>query len=120
MAVVDQAHKEAVRLDISSVAAVLQETLGQRLTAYAIGVKDPKAIGRYVRSEQEPRPMQARNLRELFRVTRLLLEYETPTTVRAWMIGLNPELGDKAPIEALHEQEHQAVLRAAEAFVAGG
>lgn len=116
----DAAHREAYRLELTEIASVLQETLGQRLTAYAIGIKDPKAIGRYARSEQAPQSGQEKNIRELFRVTRLLLEHETPATVRAWMIGLNPELGERPPADVLHEQDHQAVLRAAEAFVAGG
>lgn len=116
----DAAYKEAYRLEIREIAAVLQETLGQRLTAYAIGIKDPKAIGRYARGEQAPQSNQERNIRELFRLTRLLLEHETPATVRAWMIGLNPELGERPPADVLHEMDHQSVLRAAEAFVAGG
>ena len=32
---------------VATIAQHLQETLGQRLVAYAIGVRDPKEIGKY-------------------------------------------------------------------------
>lgn len=97
----------------------LQETLGQKLTAFAVGIKDPKAIGKYATGRQPRADTEAR-LRDLYRVTRLLLSEETPSTVRAWMIGANPQLNDEAPIEALHERCTAPVMRAAEAFVLGG
>ena len=54
----------------------------------------------------------AQRLRDLFRITCILGE-ERPDTVRAWMIGSNPLLDDKAPIELLHEENTQPVSRAA-------
>ena len=59
-------------------------------------------------------------MRDLFQVTRLLLDRESASTTRAWMIGANPQLEDQAPIELLHERQLGPVLRAAEAFVQSG
>lgn len=119
MTTAELAHRDAVRQNLERVAEVLQETLGQRLVAYAVGVRDPKAIGKYARG-RAPRDGTERRLRDLYRVTRILLSEETPATARAWMIGANPQLGDEAPIEVLHQQRVQPVIRAAEAFVVGG
>jgi hypothetical protein len=111
----EQAHRDAVRLPIDQVAEMLQQILGQRLTAYAVGVREPKAIGRWARSQNAPRDDTARRLRELYRVARILLARETSETVRAWLIGANPLLGDEAPIQMLHKKNARPVLQTAEA-----
>lgn len=111
-----EVHRLAVSEEIAVVAQSLQETLGQKLTAFAVGIKDPKAIDRYATGWQPRADIEAR-LRDLFRVTRLLLLEEAPTTVRAWMIGANPQLNDEAPIAALQERRTAPVIRAAEAFM---
>lgn len=119
MTTIEQVHRLAVSEEIAVVAQSLQETLGQKLTAFAVGIKDPKAIGKYA-TGRRPRADTEARLRDLYRVTRLLLSEETPSTVRAWMIGANPQLNDEAPIAALHERRTAPVMRAAEAFVLGG
>lgn len=116
---VDQVHRLAVSEPLTTIAQSLQETLGQRLVAFGVGIKDPKAIGKYA-AGRHPRSDTEARLRDLFRVTRLLLSAETPATARAWMIGANPQLADEAPIEALHHKKTADVIRAAEAFVFAG
>lgn len=111
----EQAHRDAIRLPIANIAEMLQEALGQRLAAYAVGLRDPKAVGRYAREEQEPRQETEGRLRDLYRVTRILLARETSRTVRAWMIGANPLLDDRAPVELLHRRSVAPVMRTAEA-----
>lgn len=119
MTVAETAHRDAVRQDIGKVAENLQEVLGQRLTAYAANVRDPKAIGKYAQG-REPRNDTEAALRNLYQVVRILLATETAATARAWMIGANPQLGDEAPVEVLHNGQLEPVIRAAEAFVSGG
>jgi hypothetical protein len=116
---ITRAYRESFQEEPAVMAQVLQETLGQKLTAYAVGVRDPRAIGLYARG-REPREDTLRRLRELFRITRLLVAHESSATVRAWMIGSNPLLNSYAPIELLHADEAQPVLNAAEAFLTGG
>jgi len=110
---VEQARRDATRLPIDSIAQKLQETLGQRLTAFAVASSDPKAIGRYATGRQKPRDDTTARLRDLYVVTQILLARETAETVRAWMIGSNPLLEDRAPIELLHEDAGSSVRRAA-------
>jgi hypothetical protein len=49
----------------------------------------------------------------------LLLSQDSPRTVRAWFIGLNPQLGDVSPAEAIHDGQLKEALAAARAFMAG-
>jgi hypothetical protein len=119
MVTLEQVHRLAVVEDLDRIAQSLQETLGQRLTAYAVGSRDPKAIGKYA-AGRHPRSETEARLRDLFQVTRLLLDQESAPTVRAWMIGANPQLEDRAPIELLHQRQIAPVMRAAQAFIQGG
>lgn len=41
-------------------------------------------------------------------------------TIRAWFMGMNPQLDDVSPAEALAEDRFREVLAAARAFLAGG
>ena len=113
------AHARATRLEISAVVQCLQEALGQRLTAVVAGVVDAKAVGKWAKGTREPHPDTEARLRNAFQVAQLLLERESPETLRAWFIGMNPELDDQAPA-LLIGQEPQRVLLAARAFLAGG
>lgn len=112
MSVLEQAHREAMTTPITNLAQQLQEMLGQRLTAYAVNIKDPKSIGKYARGEGKPRQESARRLRELFQICRVL--DEEADVVRAWMIGSNPLLDDRAPIEVLREGALHPVIRTAQ------
>jgi hypothetical protein len=110
----DQAHRDAMRASIDSVAGRLQEVLGQRITAYAVGIKDPRTIGRWAGDGgQKPREATEKRLRELFEITQILLGRETPETVRAWLMGSNPLLDDRSPLELLHSESQPPVHRTA-------
>jgi len=53
-------------------------------------------------------------------VFQLLMSVESPHTVRAWFTGMNPQLDDLSPAEAVRGGQDRAALAAARAFVAGG
>lgn len=109
----ERAHREAMRADIPSIAGRLQDMLGQRITAYAIGIKDPRAVGQYARDLQQPREETKQRLRNLYEITQVLVSRETPETVRAWMVGAHPLLENRAPVELLHADNHPPVERTA-------
>jgi len=113
-------HRKAVSLEISEVAGFLQENLGQRVTAFLAGAADPKGVGRWARGENRPQPAAERRLREAYAVFQLIMSVESPHTVRAWFIGLNPQLEDESPAEALAADRFREVAAAARAFVSGG
>ena len=51
-------------------------------------------------------------------------EHDSLAVVQAWLTGVNPELGDRVPLQLLRENDMDAVapaiLSAACAFLAGG
>jgi hypothetical protein len=112
-------YMAAVRSSVSQIASELEGLLGQRLTAVIAGVSDAKAITKWARGERAPRPDAEQRLRDAYYVTTLLLQAESPSTVRAWFSGMNPELDDRAPALALADDAPR-VLQAARTFLAHG
>ena len=109
---------EAATLSIRAIAAYLQETLGQRITAAIAGLGDTRQVGRYAR-EDGPRPHATadRRLREGYKIVRMLVDTYDDQTARAWLFGTNTRLDDQAPIEVLgtatDPKDFTAVVRAA-------
>lgn len=114
------AHRKAMVAPIKDVATYLQSLLSRRLVAYIAGVKDAKSVSRWASGEVEPREDSEQRLRVAFEITQLLIEFDSPGIIKAWFIGLNPQLGDTSPAEALHEEQLKEVKAAARAFIAGG
>jgi hypothetical protein len=115
-------HGLATRLELPALVGSLQDVLGQRLVAVIAGVSDAKAVGKWARGERIPHPEAERRLRDAFQVTQLLLRQESADTIRAWFVGMNPDLGDRAPALVLADEPQGApgVLQAARAFLAYG
>lgn len=112
-------HAESVRMTMPRLAAYLQETLGQRLTAVIAGVSDAKAVGQWARGKRLPSPAVQQRLRHAYQITAMLREVEDAETVRAWFRGMNPDLGDESPAFAVGERPVE-VLQAARDFRAHG
>ena len=112
------AFKEAMVLEPSQIASELQDALGQKLVAYATGVRSPKLVGRWA-TGTNPRDEAEKRLRELYRVYYMLHQHEHGDgTIRAFLAGSNPDLQDQAPIEVIREGHGVDAFRAAEAFIA--
>jgi hypothetical protein len=113
-------YRTALQTPISEIAADLQHLLSRKLTAYAVGVRDAKTITRWasnddnvVRSEHVER-----RLRTTYQVALMLLSVDAPSTVKAWFLGANPDLGDVSPIEMIRQDADREVISAARSFVA--
>jgi hypothetical protein len=117
------AHREALRLPASKVVEKLVEIIGRKLTAHIGGVKDARAVDRWIAGGEIYGNAESR-LRFAFQVARALSEHDAPTVVQAWLTGVNPELGDRVPLRLMRENDIDAVapaiLSAARAFLAGG
>jgi hypothetical protein len=116
------AHRAATAASFTDVVRELSETLGKKLTAYIAGVKDTRAIDRWV-AGAEPYNAADERLRRAYVVALTLREDDHPRVVQAWFTGLNPEIDDRVPIRLLAEgteDDARVVLSAARAFRAGG
>jgi hypothetical protein len=125
MPVLDPTHvsEEATRLGIDAVATYLQQQLGQKLTAYVAGVTDPKMVGRWAAGKAQPRDEREMRLRDAFKATRMLVEAFGAQTAKAWWVGSNTRLDDRAPAAVVRQaqdpEELRFVVPAARAFAGG-
>ena len=118
---IERAHRQSVQASEAEVAGYLQELLSRRLVAHIAGVKDAKTVTRWVTGEVvNVRHENERRLRTAYEIAQLLVGFDSPRVVKAWFIGLNPQLGDVSPAEAIHDGELKRAMSAARAFVAGG
>ena len=115
-----EAHKQAVTMDVAGSARYLQEMYGQKLVAHMAGIDDPKRVGKWAQREQAPRSGAEQRLRAAYQITHLLLAHDSDHVVRAWFIGMNPQLDDEAPADAIRAGQLKEALAAAKAFVSGG
>lgn len=115
-----EAHRQVTESGIEQITQYLEEVLGRKLVATLAGVKDAKAVTRWASGERAPPTGAEERLRVAYQIFRLLLTAESPHTVRAWFIGLNPQLADESPILAIQEGRFQEAMVAARAYIAGG
>jgi hypothetical protein len=115
-----EAHRQTTETSIEQITIFLEEVLGRKLVAALAGVADPKAVGRWAAGERSPRPAAEERLRVAYQVFRLLLAEESKHTIRAWFIGLNPQLNDESPVMVVRAGRFQEVMVAAKAYVSGG
>lgn len=115
-----EAHRKAVEVSVDDIAKFLQEALGQKLTAHIARVADPKTVNAWINADQSPREASEQRLRAAFQVFHLLQEQDSSYVVRAWFIGLNPQLENDAPANVLREGRFRDVFLAAEAYLSGG
>jgi hypothetical protein len=118
---IERAHRQSVHASAAEVAGYLRELLGRRLVAYIAGVKDVKTVTRWASGEVENvRDENEQRLRTAYEIVQILVRFDSPRVVKAWFIGLNPQLGDTSPAEAIHDGDLKEAMSAARAFVAGG
>ena len=111
------AHSRVATQSGEELAGELQEVLGQKLVALAIGDRHPKSVGRYARGERSVDPETLATLTDLATTVAILRQGMRKESVRTWMLGANPRLRGKAPIEAFHEGRRHQVIGAAQVFI---
>jgi hypothetical protein len=116
-------NRDSLMLSMPEIVGVLASIIGKKLTAVIAGVKDTGAIDRWIEGAQSYDEAEQR-LRLAYHVVMTLKASDSPAVVQAWLMGVNPELGDQIPILMLQEKNLEQVaplvLGAARAFAAGG
>ena len=117
------AYRESTTTAFPKQARMLTGIIVKKLTAYVAGVKDVRALDRWM-DGAEPYKNAEQRLRFTFRVVRTLQKTDHPAVVQAWLTGLNPELNDRVPVRLLRDGDLEKVapeiLGAVRAFLAGG
>lgn len=115
----DEAHRETVTETFDAIVTFLVELLGQSLVAYIADVSKT-TVGRWASgSVTNINPISEKRIRTTYHIARLLLSHDANHTVRAWFIGMNPQLDDVAPADALREDRLRETLVSARAFLGG-
>lgn len=113
-----RAHRNSLELSPRDLVVALTSKIGAKLVAY-IAHKDQSTISRWAKGAAASED-SLRTLRVTYQVFDLLESEEADHTIRAWIIGMNPQLDDLSPAEALRAGSLREVLAAARAFHSGG
>ncbi|MFD7720846.1 XRE family transcriptional regulator [Streptomyces sp. NPDC059814] len=116
-----EAHalREATKRTPAQMAGFLQDTFSQRVAALIAGVDDPKQVGRWVRQQNTPRIDSENRMLAACQIFAFIARCENEHIARAWMMGMNPQLEDDSPIEAIAEGRFKEVMGAARSFQRG-
>jgi uncharacterized protein (DUF2384 family) len=93
---------DSLTLPLPELVPKLASIIGKKLTAYLIAAKDTRAVDRLIEGEllsddSEPR------LRSAYQIVTILSTYDSRAIAQGWLMGLNPELGDRVPISLIRE-----------------
>jgi len=98
-------------------ASFLSDLLGAKLVAH-ITDADDTTVRRWCNGSNTPREAAERRLLAATQVAHMLLEAgDASHTVRAWFIGMNPQLGDETPADVIRTDRPREALAAARAFI---
>jgi hypothetical protein len=115
----DSAHSRAVQGEVHDIVRELQGALGQALLSVIVD-KDARSVARWVAGTTSPSHASEQVLRDTFQVYELIASADAPSVARAWFMGMNPQLDDASPAEALAEGRARDVIAAARAFINAG
>jgi len=112
------AHNSATQISAQDISGALARVLGRQLLNVIVG-KGPRTIQRWIAGDSVPMAEDERRLRNAYQVYMLLSTVEGDHTIRAWFMGMNPQLEDESPAEALAAGQTRNVMAAARAFANG-
>jgi hypothetical protein len=119
----DQIHHQASRATKKEMARTLKELLSARLTAYIIGQSE-RTINRWANEESGimERMLSINTMRRLitlYEIVLLITYFEDQETAKRWLLGMNPQLNDLMPAEAIRNGQLREAIVAARSFVSG-
>jgi hypothetical protein len=95
--------------DITTAVESLVETLGKGLVAVILE-RHVRTVTRWLAGEGSPDDAEQKRIIDTLQIVQLLLSGDSPSVVRAWFMGMNPQLDDESPAELLAEGRARDVL----------
>jgi hypothetical protein len=118
---IEALERQAKVATVQEVAAYLQEHLGQKITAYLSGLKDPKMVGQWAKGRGAPRDLAKFRMACAYEAALMLVSAYGDETARSWFFGTNTRLDDDAPAYRLRHvktpEDLRFIVPAARAFV---
>jgi hypothetical protein len=104
--------------------AFLNEALTPRLVAFCCGINETKSV----RGWAEGAPFAYQSLKDqlepridcTFYIVKLLSNFDSFKTIRAWFMGMNPELNDDSPASTIAWGRFHDAKEAATAYITNG
>lgn len=114
-----RAHRDTAQQTIADIARFLQDNFSQRITSHIAGIEDAKQVGKWCKGQNVPRFDSEVRLRTAYQVFKLIEDRENGHIARAWMIGMNPQLEDDSPLQAIAGDRFKDVMAAARSYLQG-
>ncbi|MFE4834508.1 hypothetical protein ACFRAU_07480 [Arthrobacter sp. NPDC056691] len=114
-----RSHRKSVENSLPDIIGFLMDHLGKVLTSEIAGVS-PQTVDGWRTGTQRPSTAIERRMRETYAIIVKLSVKDASGTIRAWFMGMNPQLDDVSPVEAMRQDEFRDVAAAADAFLTGG
>jgi uncharacterized protein (DUF2384 family) len=103
--VLESAYKRSAVAPAHEAARELIDTVGVRVAAAAVGLKDGRTIRGWARGTEPRDQVEAARLRLLHRIVLAITDvYERPAVATAFLTSASPALDDEAPLVVLAEQ----------------
>lgn len=113
------AQRDSLTLPMPDLLRALTLNIGKKLTAFIASAADTKMVEYWMAGEPIPGDVEKR-LRLAYQIVMTLTIQDSPAVAQAWLMGINPELGDRCPIRLLREanleEEGALILGAARTF----
>lgn len=114
-----KAHRKALPVSAQDLSGELSRVLGRQLVAFIVG-KDARTVLRWTNGETKPSVTEEAKLRDAFQVYLTLTPVDGANTIRAWFMGMNPELDDESPAEVLAAGRARDAMAAARMYLVNG
>jgi hypothetical protein len=118
-----EAHRNSLMLPTPELLGTLVAKIGKKLTTYVAGGRSTEMMEAWLAGEPLTSDAEKR-LRFTYEIVMTLTIDDSPAVAQAWLIGVNPELGDRVPIRLLRrgklDQVSGPIVGAARTFVSGG
>ncbi|WP_413320298.1 DUF1778 domain-containing protein [Agrococcus sp. 1P02AA] len=112
-------HPVPADMSTAEALTMLENNLGRELMAITLGAT-PTALASWISGELQVPAAEERRLRDALQVWQLVVSVESIETTRAWWMGIEEQLGDLSPAEAIASDRAGAVMSIAGDFVEGG
>jgi hypothetical protein len=120
-AALEAAHKRSVSVPADEQAQYVQDVLGARLAAAALGIRDTRTLQSWGRGGAIKGLDQEHRLQALYRATVALSDAFSPSVAAAFLRGSNPTLNGRAPMLVLADdppaEAETQVMTAVEALL---
>ncbi|WP_440709381.1 hypothetical protein [Herbiconiux sp. YIM B11900] len=105
-----------MKTDFGAAIEVLSDILGKGLVAVIVD-RDVKTVSRWSAGQGPRGDEDRRRIIDAVQIVEILRTVESPDVVRAWFMGMNPQLDDENPAEMLAAGRAREVMAAARTYV---